>query len=193
VPATFRLAADLGVSDRNTHGDRRQGGHQPQYDPTFLAAVFLRDDGRQRRFGFELLLPCVEHLRAQAIIRRLLAQLRPDPGEQLNRLKRNTQYVVRTEVERMAALQRAAIGEQDYLDWRRRLIAFELNQQTTTEQHGRCRPTRELRSDAERERLREVNNGGACRAFPLTSPVLLLPRWRSMLHPNPRGINMQNG
>jgi hypothetical protein len=66
------------------------------------------------------------------LFRRLLAQLRPDPGEQLNRLKWNTQYVVRTEVESMAALQRPAIREQDDLDWRGCLIAFELNQETTT-------------------------------------------------------------
>ena len=34
---------------------------------------------------------------------------------------------------------------------------------------------------------------GSCRAFPLTSPVMRLRRWRSMPQPNPRGIPMQNG
>jgi hypothetical protein len=92
----------------------------------------LRDDRGQCRFSFELFPLGVEDLQAQAIIRRLLSELRPDSGEELNGLKGNTQDIVRTQVQSTAALQRPTISEKDYLHWRRGLVAFELSEKTTT-------------------------------------------------------------
>jgi hypothetical protein len=58
------------------------------------------------------------------------------------------------------------------------------------EQHGRCRPTRELRSDAEHERPCEVNHGGMPRV-PADLSFYALLCWRSLPQPNPGGINMR--
>ena len=64
----------------------------------------MLDDRGQRRFSFALFLLGVDHLQAQAIIRSLFPELRPDSGEELDGLKGNSQNVVRTQIESTAAL-----------------------------------------------------------------------------------------
>src|SRR5579872_3266417 len=108
-------------------------------NPAALASLFLSDDRGQRLLGFVLFLPGIKHLQAQAIIRCLLAQLRPDSGEELSPVKGNAQDIIRPQIQSMAALQRPAVSEKDDLDWRRGLIALELCQQATAVERAHIR------------------------------------------------------
>src|SRR5580698_1468268 len=131
-----RLITDLRISHGNARAYNQEDDHRPERPPALLPALAFGNHCGQRRLRLLLLLFGVAHFGAQTIVRRLLAKLGPNAGEQFRGFKWEAQNIVRSEIERAAAFQSSAMSEQDDLYRRRNLVAFELSNQAAAVERG---------------------------------------------------------